>query len=202
MLVANVASRFAQSWRCSSSSEPPLMVDPLSFHSAGGDQGAAQTFAPRAAAFLAVPSSVVVPSGLIWMRSSDSPIPVSVEKKRSASASEMFDAVQALEAPNPSIRWYLWVRSSCAGPGGGGGVRSVESKQPAPAAAPIATSVTSAARCVLPSKVIRKAIVTGRPRKAPPGHQVRAKPLKRDLLLAGVLAHQREAPAHVDLELV
>ncbi len=38
---------------------------PLSFHSAGGDHGAPHTFAPRATAFFAVASSVVVPSGLI-----------------------------------------------------------------------------------------------------------------------------------------
>jgi hypothetical protein len=36
-----------------------LIVEPLSFHSAGGDQGAAQTFAPRAAALRAVASSAV-----------------------------------------------------------------------------------------------------------------------------------------------
>ena len=81
------------------------MVVPLSFHSPGGDQGAAQTFAPRATAFCAVRALSVLPSGLICMRSSDRPIPVSGEKNWSASASEMLVAVHALDAPKPSMRW-------------------------------------------------------------------------------------------------
>ena len=81
-----------------------MIVEPLSFHSAGGDQGAAHTFAPRAAAFRAVPSSVVFPAGLICTRSSDRPIPSSGEKNWSASASEMLPAVHALDAPKPSMR--------------------------------------------------------------------------------------------------
>ncbi len=50
-------------------------------------------------------SSAVVPSGLICTRSNDRPIPCCGEKNWSASASEMLLAVQALEAPKPSMRW-------------------------------------------------------------------------------------------------
>src|SRR5262245_52378999 len=103
IVAAKLASRFAQSARCASSSDPPLIVELLSFHSAGGDQGAAQTFAPRATAFLAVWSSVVMPSGLICTRSNERPMPVVGEKNRSAIESDRFGAVHALDAPKPSM---------------------------------------------------------------------------------------------------
>ena len=53
-----------------------LVVIPLSFHSAGGDQGAAQTFAPRATAFFAVASSAVVPFGFFTVAVSVPALPL------------------------------------------------------------------------------------------------------------------------------
>jgi uncharacterized protein with FMN-binding domain len=75
------------------------------FDPAGGDQGAAHTDTPRAAALLAVASSSVVPSGVMRTRSRESPMPVSGEKNASASASVREGAYHAPEAPKPLMLW-------------------------------------------------------------------------------------------------
>src|ERR1700690_2178470 len=82
----------AQSSACSGRSVPPWLTSPFDFQAAGGDQGDAHTVAQRARAFSAVATSHVSsggeqPPGGIRTRSNDSPPPLSVVKRRSASAS-------------------------------------------------------------------------------------------------------------------
>src|SRR6516162_5362701 len=49
------------------------------------------------------------------LRSSDSPIPWVVEKRRLAWADVKLGTTQALEAPKPSMVWFVWFQSIVEG---------------------------------------------------------------------------------------
>src|SRR3954470_10728875 len=79
----------------------------LLFHCAGGLQGVLKIVTPMAWALCIVPTSPLLElvSGLIWLRSNDSPAPSVFDQSNCCCEPSTFGTIHALDAPKPSTVW-------------------------------------------------------------------------------------------------